>query len=160
MKPFKAASAASLLFVAIGVTAAPADSYLQPVHVDMMETCKQGLVIWLPRGKEPKCGQVQTPQVKVFDSAGRLKFVGTGMDALQWAKSGMPSSPIPNDVVVRDAASEARITQVPAPSPGRGWVTYYTTKPCPPCERQLATFRTDVMPKLGVGTGLSVFDLW
>jgi hypothetical protein len=159
MNSFKAA-AASLLFLALGAMATQDDANIRPVHVDMMESCHKGLVIWFPSKASPKCGSFQTPQVKIFDSAGKLRFSGTGFDALKWAKSGMPSAPIPASVVVRDAASEARVTHVVAPLPGHGWVTFYIGKPCPPCETQLTTFRTDVMPKLDRSTSLSVFELW
>ncbi len=160
MNPFKAAGTATLLFLAVGAMASQAEADSKPVHVDMMEACRKGLVIWFPAKEDPKCGSFQTPQVKIFDGKGRLQFVGTGMDALQWARSGMPSAPIPAGIVVRDAASEARMTHVAAPLPGHGWVTYYTSKPCPPCETQLVMFRAEVMPKLGGKAELSVFDLY
>ena len=160
MNRFQVAATAILSCLVLETTAAPAGPDAQPVHLDMMETCHKGLVVWLPRGSDRKCGQFQTPQVKVFDGTGRLRFAGTGMDALQWAKAGMPSTPIPVGIVVRDAASEARITHVAAPRPGNGWVTYYVTKPCPPCETQLATLRADVIPALGGKTQVPVFDLY
>lgn len=158
MNPLK--SGAASLIVVIGATAAHAQTDTQPMHLEIMDTCKNSLIVWLPLRQEPKCGQVQTPQVKIFDGNGRLRYVGTGMATLQWAKSGMPSTPIPADVAVRDAVSEARLTHASAPVSGHGWITYYTTKPCPPCIEQLATLRSDVLPKLGVKTEITVFDMY
>ena len=160
MNRFRVAASASSLFLALGLTAARAGPDAHPVHVDLMESCHKGLVVWstLPPGKA-KCGMVGTPQVKIFDGTGRLRYIGSALDAIQWAKSGQPVTPIPRNVVVRDAASEARITHVAAPMPAHGWVAYYGTPGCEPCIRHLAMFRSEVMPKLGTGTGLSVFEL-
>ena len=77
---------------------------------------------------------------------------------MKWAKSGLPSTPIPKGVLVRDAAAEARMTHAAAPLAGHGWVTFYGAKDCPPCKTQLVTFRADVMPKLEAGTALTVVD--
>ena len=137
--------------------AAPAPS---PMHVDFMGSCHKGLVIWKrvkPDG--PKCGYQQIPQVKIFDGTGQLRFIGSALEAIQWARSGQPATPIPKDVVVRDAASEARITHVAAPPSGHGWVTYYGANDCPPCATQLVTFRAEVMPRLAAGTSLTVFEI-
>ncbi len=159
-KLFQSVVVASALLPALGATVAHAESEARPAHVDLFGSCHEGLVVWLPVPPGTKaCGQVQTPQVKIFGSDGHLRFIGSALDAIQWAKAGQPGVPIPKFVTVRDAASETRITHVGAPPPGHGWVTYYGSNPCPPCEKQLVTFRSDVMPKLGVATTLSVLEL-
>ncbi len=157
---FFSVAAAVTLLLGLHLSAARADSDPPAVHVNIFETCHKGLVVWLPDlPLNPKCGQVQTPQVKVFDSAGHLRFIGSALKALEWAKSGQPSAPVPQFVVVRDAASEARITHVSPPPTGHGWVTYYKSTSCPPCDTQLAQFRAEVLPKLGAGTALSIFEI-
>lgn len=157
---FLLAAASGVMFLlAVGSTTARAAPEPRPVKVDLLFSCHKGLVAWMPLAPEKKCGQVQMPQVKVFDGAGRLRFIGSALAAIQWAKSGQAVTPIPGGVVVRDVASEARLTHAVAPPAGHGWVTYYVGEDCPPCVRQLATFRSDVMPRLGAGTGLSVVEL-
>ena len=150
---------ASALLLALGLTAAHAESDLHPVQVEMLDSCHKGLVVWKALKNEPKCGYVQVPQVKIFDGAGQLRFIGSALDAIQWVKSGQPGASIPENVLVRDAASEARVTHVTAPAPGRGWVAFYISKGCPPCEKHLALFRSDAMPKLGLETTMSVFEI-
>jgi hypothetical protein len=159
MKRLKSTFNAFLLLLALYTPATQAEPDLHPTHVDVMDSCRQGIVVWKPFKTNLKCGIVGTPQVKVFDGAGRLRFIGSALDSIEWAKSGFPNTPIPENVTVRDAVSEARITHVSPPSSGHGWVTYYSSKPCPPCETQLTTFRSDVLPKLGTGTALNVFEL-
>lgn len=156
---FAAAVNGVLLCLTLSLSVAHAEPDSHPIVVDLLGSCHKGLVAWKKLENEPKCGYVQTPQVKIFDGTGRLRFAGSALDALQWVKSGQPSTPIPNDVVVRDLASEARLTHVSAPPSGHAWVSFYVSKPCPPCEKQLATFRSDVMPKLGVGAKLTVLEL-
>lgn len=154
------AAGAMSLCLALGLPAAHAEPAVQPVHVDVMASCQKGLIVWTAfSSSKSKCGAFVTPQVKIFDASGRLRYAGTALDAIRWAKAGQPDPPIPANVGVRDAASEARITHVAAPSPGRGWVTYYGTTGCEPCVRHLAMFRADVMPRLGAGTTLTVFDV-
>lgn len=160
MNASRLAAIAAASCLALGLTAARAQPEAHPVHVDMLRTCRQGLVVWLPLPPEPKCGFVQVPQVKVFDGDGRLRFVGSALDAMQWAKAGLPATPIPKGIRVRDAASEARVTHAAAPPAGQGWVTYYGWRECPPCAQQLATLRTDVMPKLAPGTVVTVLDFF
>lgn len=156
----KLVARAALGLMALYLTAAAAQPESKPVHVNIFETCLSGLVIWEPvPHSNKKCGQLPTPQVKIFDGVGRLRFIGSALDAIQWNKSGQPSTPIPSFVVVRDAASEARFTHVAAPQPGNGWVTYYSGDPCPPCQTQLVTFRSEVMPKLGANTKLSLLEI-
>ncbi len=152
-------SAATPLLLALILTAANAAPDPRQVHVDMMETCHKGLVAWHRMPPKRMCDAVNTPQVKIFDGTGRLRFIGSALDAIQWAKSGMPRTPIPKDVVVRDVASEARIMHVAVPPPGRGWVTYYGTNDCEPCVRHLAMFRAEVMPKLDPATTVTVVDI-
>ncbi len=155
---FKAAAGASSLLLALGLTAAHGEPQGQTVHVDVMESCRKGLVTWSTFPQQ-KCASVGTPQVKIFDAAGRLRYIGSALDAIKWATSGQPRTPIPANVVVRDAASEARVTKTTAPSPGHPWVTYYGSPGCEPCVRHLGMFRADVMPKLPPGTALTVLDL-
>jgi len=57
------------------------------------------------------------------------------------------------------SGQEARVTHLAAPTPGHGFVSFYISDPCPPCDRQLATFRAGVMSRLGAGTRLSVLEL-
>ncbi len=148
-----------MLLLAFGSTTARAAPEAHPVKVDLLFSCHKGLIAWLPLPPEPKCGYLQTPQVKVFDGSGHLRFIGSALEAMQWAKAGQPSTPIPKGIVVRDVASEARLTHVASPPPGRGWVTFYVGEDCPPCVTQLATFRADVIPQLGAGMGLAVVEL-
>ena len=160
MKFIKIAVASSALVLSLGAAAIPSEPSSQNGHVDFMETCHLGLVFWTPKPpSNPKCGETLTPQVKVFDGSGKLRFIGSALAAIQWAKANEPNTTIPASVVVRDVGSEARITHVKAPSSGHGMVTYYMSKPCEPCERHLAMFRSEAMPKLGVGTELSVVEL-
>ena len=160
MNSLKAAAGAGSLLLALGAVSAHAEPGVQAVHVDLMGTCHQGLLAWLPQPRtHAKCGSVGTPQVKIFDASGRLRYIGSALDAIQWAKSGQPGTPIPGNVVVRDAASEARITRVAAPPSGHDWVTYYGSPGCEPCIRHLGIFRADVMPKLAAGTRLTVFEV-
>ncbi len=155
---FRVGAGAGPLLLALALTAAHAEPDARPVHVGSMESCHKGLVVW-STFPQSKCAWVGIPQVKIFDGAGRLRFIGSALDAIKWAASGQPGTPIPGKVVVRDAATEARITHVAAPTPGHGWVAYYGTPGCEPCVRHLAMFRSEVMPKLGAGTSLSVFEL-
>ncbi len=156
---FKAASSLVFLFLALAPTAVRAQFDPHPVRVDLVESCNKGLVVWMPLPPIPKCGYVQMPQVKVFDGMGQLRFMGSALDAIKWAKSGQPSTPIPAGVVVRDVATEARILHIKTPSPGLEWVAFYITNECPPCLTQLETFRSDVLPKLSHGTGMGVFQV-
>src|ERR1700712_1377298 len=126
---FIAAIFGSFAILAPGLTGASDASDLHPVQVDLLLSCHKGLVAWKPLAPEPKCGYAQTPQVKIFDGAGRLRFIGSALDAIQWAKSGQPRTPIPDEVVVRDAVSESRLTHVAAPPPGHGRVSFYVSKP-------------------------------
>ena len=155
----KVVAVTSLLMLALGSTVVRAAPASQSTHVDIMESCKKGLVAWQPFPKNPKCGGVGTPQVKVFDDKGQLRFIGTALESIQWVKAGQPSTPIPKDVLVRDIASEVRITHVAAPQPGRSWVTYYSSKDCEPCDRQLTVFRSEVLPKIGAGASIAILDL-
>ncbi len=147
------------LIVAAGATPVRAGDAIHRLQDHWRSTCRQGVIAWMPLAPEPKCGYVQLPQVKVFDATGRLRFIGSALDAIQWAKAGQPRRPIPKDVTVRDAATEARLTQVAAPPPGHGWVTYYVGEQCPPCRTQLATFRAEVLQTLGPATDLTVLQL-
>lgn len=160
VSPFKRTVGIGSMFLALGLAAtAHAEPDVQAVPVDFMGSCTQGLIVWKRvEAKGPRCGYQQIPQVKIFDGAGKLRFIGSALDAMQWAKSGQPATPIPKDVVVRDVATEARLTHVAAPSAGHGWVTYYGWGDCPPCRAQLVTFRAEVLPKLDAGTGVTVFD--
>lgn len=155
----KAFIGAACLTFALLPTVARAQFNLQPTLVDLVDSCKKGLVTWLPLPPIPKCGYVQVPQVKIFDSVGQLRFAGSALDSFKWANSGLPTTKIPEGITVRDSASESRIVHVAAPLPGISWVAFYVTKNCAPCLKQLETFRSDVMPKLGPGASLSVFNL-
>ena len=156
---FMAAAAATVLLLAAVQAPARAASESRPVQVDLMSSCHRGLIAWKPLAPDSKCGYAQTPQVKIFDRAGRLRFIGSALDAIRWAKAGQPVTSIPKEVVVRDLASEASLTRVDVPPSRLGWVSFYVSKPCPPCEQQLALFRSDALARLGVGTGMAVLEL-
>ena len=73
MNLFKAT--ARSLFLLLGMSAAHAGGDSSPVLVDFLETCHTGLLVWQAMPPGHKCGYVQTPQVKIFDGGGRLRFV-------------------------------------------------------------------------------------
>ncbi len=159
-KLFQSVVGTGALLLALGTTGPHAGSEARPTHVDIFDSCHRHLVVWLPVPPSTReCGQVQTPQVKIFGGNGQLRFIGSALNAIDWAKAGQPLTPIPKFVTVRDALAEARILHLGVPLPGHGWVTYYGSTPCPPCEMQLVTFRSEVMPKLGVATTLSMLEL-
>jgi hypothetical protein len=128
-------------------------------RVDTGKTCKTGLLVWLPLGDEAECGQVQTPQVKIFGDDGRLRFIGSALESFRWVDSAMPVATMSPRIKVRSAAEEARVTAEDAPPKRHPLVNFYVIPDCPPCAPQLETFRTKVLPRLGAGAELRVVTL-
>lgn len=118
-------------------------------QVEIETICRTGLVAWLPVSPGKDCGQVQTPQVKIFGKDGHLRFTGNVKDAVSWIDAWMPVRPMPRTVLVREWTSEARTTGMPPARPDAPVVVYYVGGMCPPCIPQFETIKERVLPALG-----------
>jgi len=118
-------------------------------QVELTDICRTGLVAWLPMPPKNGCGQVQTPQVKIFGTDEKLKFEGSVTDALTWVDQSMPPRAIAQTVLVRDWATEARITGLQSGKPAAPVAVFYVNGMCPPCIRAFETFKAKALPKLG-----------
>ncbi|MFO1252976.1 hypothetical protein [Inhella sp.] len=161
-KPFSVKAASLALFALIAVTATAADSRLDSrsvmssVAVSEELIKNKGLIRWTPHPDDPKNNfYIQVPQLKLFDAGGHLVFHGSALEALEWQSKGSKLQFPPAEIKVREWKAEAQVLGLTAGLSGPRAV-FYVSEPCPPCVTQLARLRTEVLPRFGADSGLTV----